>query len=194
MRQHGLQGLIVEGNVISTAQSAYLFIAADVLRMPPDSDTVTHTDLYRSLCVVVLAAIAGCQDRASSAIANQFAASGNRTVDLASAWPEGWDRVCVLGPYSNNAAAAQVLGFDWDVESQSSISTKDGISLLLFVQGSSISRHIDHRRNQGDFSNLSGRCFRREQAKFKQVTHPTNGWPGPELSPQIPLATQRLAA
>jgi hypothetical protein len=92
--------------------------------------------------------------------------------------PGSWDRVCVLGPYSNNAAAAQILGFEWHVESNSSISTNEGISLLLFVQGTSVASYVEHRRNQGDFSNLTGRCFTREQAKFKQVAHPANGWPG----------------
>jgi hypothetical protein len=51
----------------------------------------------------------------SKRIAEQFEASGNTSVDLAQANPEPWDKVCVLGPYATNAAAREMLGFEWDV-------------------------------------------------------------------------------
>ena len=137
-----------------------------------------HSNRCASVCLFLLAALAGCQNRTSTAIASQYAASGGATIDLASAVPVGWDRVCVLGPYSNNTAAAKTLGFEWPAESRSSIATNEGISLLVFVQGNSVASYVEHRRDQGDFSNLTGRCFAREHAKFRQLAHPAKGWPG----------------
>jgi hypothetical protein len=125
----------------------------------------------------VLAALAGCQlnSASSSSIADQFLASGRRSVNLSSAVPGSWERVCILGPYSNNAAANGALGFNWPAESLTSIKENDGISLLIFVQGKSVVGYVEQPRNVGDFTNLSGRCFLRGSAKFKQVAHPKNG-------------------
>jgi hypothetical protein len=139
-----------------------------------------HKNLYYGVMAFVLAALAGCQrdSTSSSSIADQFLASGSRSVNLASAVPGTWDRVCILGPYSNNAAANGALGFNWPAESLTSIKDNDGISLLIFVRGKTVVSYVEQPRNAGDFTNLAGRCFLRNSAKFKQVSHPKNGWVG----------------
>lgn len=118
---------------------------------------------------LALVFLAGCQqgDEISSRI--QKALAERNEVDLGAVIPGQWERVCVLGPYSNNAAAAKALGFSWDVESRSSIKGNDGISLLLFVQGDKVVDYAEHQRRFGDFSNLSGRCFPRNSARFVQT-------------------------
>jgi hypothetical protein len=108
-------------------------------------------------------------------IQQQLEAAG--VVDLQTALPSAWDRVCILGPYSGNQAAAKTLGFNWPVESRSRISESDGISLLLFVRGSEVVATVEYARNHGDFSKLSGRCFPREQAKFTQQKATDGNWP-----------------
>ncbi|MEP7044395.1 MAG: hypothetical protein ABI843_15125 [Dokdonella sp.] len=139
-----------------------------------------HKNFYRGLLLLALAAPAGCQHggAASSGIAAQFSASGGKSVDLALAVPGNWDRVCVLGPYSNDAAAAETLGIDWSAETLTSIKHNDGISLLVFVQGKSVISYVEHPRKLGDFTNLGGRCFPQTNAKFTQVGRPAKGWAG----------------
>ncbi len=132
--------------------------------------------MRRTVLAVVLVLLSACRSADSSSIAEQFSAS--ERVDLATAVPGDWDRVCVLGPYSNDALAAQVLGFTWPVEALTEIEHNDGISLLVFVRGETVAKHVEHSRRSGDFSNLTGRCYSQANAKFVHVPEPTKGWPG----------------
>ena len=135
--------------------------------------------------LLLIGALLGCSTGCSESepgiavsIAGQFNQSNGATIDLVVANPQAWDRVCVFGPYSDNAAAKKALGFDWDVESRTAISTNDGIALLLFAQGQQVTGIVEHPRNLGDFSTLTGQCFPRARARFYQNTQPQAGLPG----------------
>ena len=128
--------------------------------------------------ILTMAALCGCNDPTSSSIAGQLSASEGQRVDLGSAVDGNWDRVCVLGPYSADADAAEALGFSWPAESLTDIARDDGISLLIFVREKSVLKFVEHPRRSGDFSNLRGRCFARKSAKFVQIAHPVKGWLG----------------
>ena len=138
-----------------------------------------NSSFYCKISLLFLMALAGCQlaNSASSSIADQFSASGHRGVDLASAVPGNWDRVCILEPYSNNAAAAQALGFKWSAETLTSIEDNENISLLIFVRDNSVIDYVEHPRNSDDFTNLAGQCFQHTKAKFVQIAHPVKGSP-----------------
>lgn len=133
----------------------------------------------RSPLALLFLVLAGCQsgNPVSRAIADQFSASGGRRVDLASAVPGEWERVCILGPYSDDAAARRTLGFEWRAEVLTGIAQNDGISLLVFVKDGAVAGYVEHPRRYGDFTNLSGRCFPRSGSKFVQAPNPTKGWP-----------------
>jgi hypothetical protein len=122
----------------------------------------------------------GCTSRDASylAIAGQFDESKGTSVSLAVAVPGNWEKICVLGPYSSNETAKKTLGFSWDAETKTSITTNEGISLLLFVQESKVTAYVEHPRNHGDFSNLTAQCFRKEQTEFVHDPKPAKGWPG----------------
>ena len=126
-------------------------------------------------CVLaaIVGAAAGCSEAdpaISVSIAGQFRRSAGGNVDLVEANPGEWDRVCVLGPYSDNAAAKRTLGFDWDVEGRTPIRRNDGIAVLLFVRGKEVTEHIEHPRNLGDFVPNSGKCIARANARFYQAS------------------------
>lgn len=137
-------------------------------------------NLHGGVFALLISVLAGCQatSRTSSAIADQFSASGGKSVDVALAVPGSWDRVCILGPYSGDDAAAETLGFKWPAEALTDIELNDGISLLVFVQDTSVVSYAEHPRRLGDFSNLTGRCFPHSNAKFLQVDRPPKGWSG----------------
>jgi hypothetical protein len=124
--------------------------------------------------LAVLAGLAvGCSEAdpaISVSIAGQFRRSAGGNVDLVEANPGEWDRVCVLGPNSDNAAAKRLLGFDWDVEGRTPIRRNDGIAVLLFVRGKEVTEHIEHPRNLGDFVPNSRKCIARADARFYQAS------------------------
>jgi hypothetical protein len=128
--------------------------------------------------LALLLACSGPADEASRTITRHVELSGRKEVNLADAVPGLWAKVCVLGPYSDNRRARDVLGFDWNVETKTSIQTNEGISLLLFVRGADVLTHIEHPRSGGDFTNLSGRCFLRKQFRFVHDPSSATGWPG----------------
>jgi hypothetical protein len=135
--------------------------------------------LFLASCVWL--ATAGCteHDSTSSAIAKQFAQSkGTSIINLAAAVPGTWEKVCVLGPYSNDNTARKTLGFEWSAETKTSIQTNEGIAVLLFVQDNKVVAFVEHPRNHGDFSNLTTQCFPKQKAQFFHDPQPTKGWPG----------------
>ncbi len=129
--------------------------------------------------------MAGCNSTStgiSAEIAQQFQSSGRTLVSLPEVVTIPWDRVCILGPYSDNNASKITLGFEWDSETHTSILTNDGIALLLFLKDQKVVEFVEHSRINGDFANLSRQCFVREKAKFAHQVNPKKGWPG--LFPQ----------
>jgi hypothetical protein len=132
----------------------------------------------RCILFLVLAAFSACASSDSSSISDQFSESGRKSVDLATAVSGNWDRVCILGPYSNDITVNETLGFKWPAERLTDIEISDSISLLIFVKDQTVLSYTEHPRRSGDFSNLRGRCFPRDQSKFVQVARPTTGWAG----------------
>lgn len=137
--------------------------------------------MKRFFTIAVLAATTACSgdgDLAGS-IHDHYKQSGDRSIDLGTAVPGPWQRVCVIGPYMNNAAAHKTLGFQWDSEKVSDVAGNEGKVLLVFVgDGDRVASFTDYPRNKGDFSNLSGQCFARQHAVFEYVSRPEKGWSG----------------
>ena len=129
-----------------------------------------------SVVVVLLLAACTSRDRGiSEKLTAEFDASTSAPIDMAKIGPPGWEKLCVLGPYSTNEAAEQTLGFKWDVEHKSDVVTNDGINLLLFVKGHEVLAHSEHRRDKGDFLKLEPRCLTRTQATLVRQSNP-GGW------------------
>lgn len=139
-----------------------------------------HSRATRVAFAFWLLSVGACaqQSEVSDSIARNFKATEGKTVNLAAAVPGNWERVCILGPYSDNTAAKRALGFDWNIERKTTIQNNEGISLLLFLQGQSVLQYAEHPRSAGDFTNLSGRCFGRDAAVFFYVPFPKRGWHG----------------
>jgi len=110
-------------------------------------------------------ALFGCTSSLSAEISRLAEASGESKLELSKVGGAQWERICFLGPYSNNESATKTLGFPWDVESRTSILTSDGINVLVFVIGEKVVAYTEHPRTE-DFWKLSGQCFPRSDAVF----------------------------
>ena len=100
----------------------------------------------------------------SAQITAQFEASKTVPINLAQVGPPSWERFCVLLPHSTNETAAQVLGFKWDVKSNSAIVNDEKINLLVFIKNNEVLAITEHRRDKGDFLRLEPKCLARAQA------------------------------
>lgn len=116
------------------------------------------------LSVVTLCLLVGCADDDISARISAEFDSGASPIDLAAVGPERWDRVCVLGPYTDNKRTAKVLGFAWNSELRTSIAGSDSVTVLIFVEGKRVTAYTEHPRVKGDFGRLSSRCLPRSSA------------------------------
>ncbi len=85
----------------------------------------------------------------------------------------------MLGPYSDNARTHATLGFKWNSQELSEVGDHEGVTLLVFVAADEkVAFFTDYPRDKGDFSNLTGQCFDRANARFEQVSNPPKGWRG----------------
>lgn len=149
---------------------------------------ICDTRAFSRLWVLgVVALVCGCgpsPSPASEEITRQFQSSGRTFVNLGEAVPGDWEKVCMFGPYSDNKAAKKSLGFSWNLEKHSSISSNGEVALLVFIKGQKVLDYVEHSRKDGDFTNLSRKCFQRDHSTFYHQTNPKKGWPG--LFPQKP--------
>ena len=76
-----------------------------------------------------------------------------------------WEQLCIFEPYSDNDKAAELLGFAWDLESNSGIYSLDSITLLVFASTASVVQFEEVTRDV-DFSPLGGKCYDRSAARF----------------------------
>ena len=132
--------------------------------------------MHRTLLILIIAACAGCVNY-SGKIWEQFEASGKKLIDLKTAVPSAWDRVCFVGPYQDDAFVEKTLGFSWSAERKTGIEDNDGITLLLFVKDRSVLAHVEHPRDHGDFNELEGQCFSPADARFRSFPTGPDNWP-----------------
>jgi hypothetical protein len=126
-----------------------------------------RSGLLGALCATVLCT--ACSDSdifITKQIEFQLNGSGPHTIDLAKVGPRGWERVCVLAPYSTNASARAVLGFDWDAERRTSIATDDGSVVLVFVKDNRVLSYTQHPRSKGDFATMQPVCVPAAKARL----------------------------
>ena len=103
-----------------------------------------------------------------SMMRNDLARRQGRELDLAHLpTSRDWGHVCILGPHTDNATAAAVLGLkNWDIETYSKIATSDAISTLVFVAGRHVEYVVEFPNDEGSFAKLGRQCFPREKSVF----------------------------
>jgi hypothetical protein len=131
--------------------------------------------MIRSLLLVpsfLALALTSCssQDRSiSEKIKSQVHASSTAPLDLTFVGPNGWERVCIFGPYTTNNLVEADLGFKWNADSESSVSINDGVNLIVFTRGNEVVAFAEHKRGDGDFESEKSRCTSRAAPRLART-------------------------
>lgn len=87
-------------------------------------------------------------------------------VDLSHVLTVNWTRACILGPYSTNSDAREILGTDVNIQTRSSIYHSDSYALIVTMADGAVTGLYDVYRTPSDFTRLHGECFKRDDALF----------------------------
>jgi len=124
--------------------------------------------------------LAGCTRDGDAQVAARIAAEvrrGDGTVlrmqDLATF---EWTRLYVFPPYSMPEEIDRALGFSWPEGRLVHMESRNDATLLVFVKGGEVQRHVAHKRGQGDFAELGQPGgYSRADAVFRVRFE--DGWP-----------------
>lgn len=117
-----------------------------------------------------LTSLLGCTDNGyvasetSEEIYADIKANNFEKLDLSKMGGDKWAKVCFLGPY--NEMSEKTLGFNWQVSEYTDVLKSDGHNVIVFATESEVIEYVVHSRSKGDFWQLSGECFNRENANF----------------------------
>jgi hypothetical protein len=132
----------------------------------------------RCFVVIVLLFMVGCSDAdtfINAQLSRKVTNSKDSTIDLSSIGPKGWERLCFIEPHATNQMTKQILGFDWDSESKSSIGRDDSIFLLVFTSGQRVLAYAEYPRKLGDFERRAVSCVSPTDAHFRKEVD-SRGW------------------
>jgi len=107
----------------------------------------------------------------SKAISEELQESDYSSIDFTRLAVVGWSQVCFFGPY--NERSSEALGFEWNVADHTDVLRSDGHNVIVFATENDVIEYVIHSRGQGDFSELSGKCFPRDEAIF--IKDPESG-------------------
>ena len=88
----------------------------------------------------------------------------NNHVDLAQQVEGGWDRVCILTPYTTPVQAAELTGLDVPDVSGTGIESSDSYNVLLFMKGGRLNNAYQVNRAKVEFNLTAPWCFDKEQS------------------------------
>lgn len=80
-----------------------------------------------------------------------------------------WDKVCVLGPYTNNQQAKNILNLDFNIENRSEVHNSDSITALVFIFENKVNQVVDLRRDIADFNKYEF-CIEKDKSKFRLLS------------------------
>jgi hypothetical protein len=126
--------------------------------------------MNRIAVMITLVSLSGCSDSGdvtsnmSEDIYSEIKASNYDTLDLSDLGSYEWAKVCFLGPY--NEMSEKALGFDWQVSEHTDVLKSDGHNVIVFATESKVIEYVIYPRDKGDFWQLTGQCFRRNNSNF----------------------------
>jgi hypothetical protein len=143
-----------------------------------DNSGVMRTATLRVLAAALVAGACSTDgdSQLSAGIAARFLQGDGTALSMADLAPFEWERLYVFAPYSMPEQIDRELGFACPPSRRADIEHRDDVSLLLFVSGQRVTRHLAHKRGKGDFAVLHRvGGYSRAEAVF--VVDSSRGWP-----------------
>jgi WD40 repeat protein len=130
-----------------------------------------------SLALVGLTSACGYERRINRSIAASVAAGPGTHVMLAEYTTFAWDKVCILGPYTEDARVDSLTGIQGAARQAHDIRSSDSVNVLMFIREARVAASVAHPRDQGDFGpDVVGKCYSKEQAYFSVRVKPADSW------------------
>src|SRR5690554_48821 len=126
--------------------------------------------MNRTAIIFTLVSLFGCTDNGyvasetSEEIYADIKTNNFEKLNLSTLGGDKWTKVCFLGPY--NEMSEKALGFNWQVSEHTDVLKSDGHNVIVFATELEVIEYVVHSRSKGDFWQLSGECFNRENAIF----------------------------
>ncbi|NJM56491.1 MAG: hypothetical protein HC857_02150 [Synechococcales cyanobacterium RU_4_20] len=146
---------------------------------PVIANVIPRSEMKKAITVLCLFFVSSCglgHSEISKELETQMRNNDWEKIDLSQVGGSAWQRVCVLGPYSDNSRAEHALGFKWDLEKKTSVLSSDSVNVLAFVEGKDVIAYVEHPRTLGDFAQLSGQCFDRVNATLVRDKTTKGNW------------------
>jgi hypothetical protein len=123
----------------------------------------------RAAALALALGCAGCSQSDSflgAQIDHQLRQGEAPTLDLAKVGPVKWTRACVLGPYTDDRAAQELLGTPWPASRLTSIGERDDRVALVFTDATKVLAFVERPRTDGDFTTVQPPCLSRAEARL----------------------------
>jgi hypothetical protein len=137
--------------------------------------------------LLVLLCSTACASQSNESLVftiEQALATASGGADLGRVIEGEWDRVCIFRPGTPYARVDSVVGASWRGARSTGIESTDSATLIAFVGGSNVDRHVMYPVVKGDFGTPGPErwyCLPRERAVF-ELRQPIDGsipWIGP---------------
>ena len=125
--------------------------------------------LSRFISVCVLFGALSCRpnEEVAEGIASAVDQGPGTRLKLADNTDFEWDKVCIFGPYTEDARIDTVTGISGAAKRAHDIRSNDGINVVMFIDNDRIVRAVSVRRDLGDFGpELVSRCYLKDEAVF----------------------------
>jgi hypothetical protein len=139
--------------------------------------------LFRALVVAAVSSGCGGERSVNKSIAASVAKGPGTRLVIAEHTTFAWDKVCILGPYTPDDSVDSLTGIQGAAGQAHGIRETDAIDVLMFISEGRVAESVAHSRREGDFgSEVVGKCYSREQARFLVRVPPAgnSGNIGPE--------------
>ena len=133
--------------------------------------------LLALIAFAVLSSACSIEESVSRSIATAVEKGPGTRLVLAEHTEFGWDKVCILGPYTPDDKVDSLTGIQGAAARAHDIRESDGINALMFISEGRIAASVAHPRNRGDFGpDVVGKCYSKEQAHFAVRVPPAGSW------------------
>jgi hypothetical protein len=98
-------------------------------------------------------------------------------IDLSDVVPQGWDKLTILTPYTEEEKIESILGFSWPQSNNLGISKTESFNVLIFSRNDTVVEWFKFYRSDGDFARITRFSYSPQHATFSVRVDSSNSPP-----------------